>query len=934
MKNTMKISPDPVRQPAVIPGDSLRRAVFEKLMLLGCCATIGCTELSVEQEPGQEPSKDAVQTTVVKTEDLTLTRMSPNGALSLNGIDLNGIDLNGIDLNGIDLNGIDLNGIDLNGIRLNGIDLNGIDLNGIDLNGIDLNGIDLNGIDLNGIDLNGIDLNGIDLNGIDLNGIDLNGIDLNGLRLNGIDLNGVKLSGIELGGIGINGIRLNGMALSGINLNGAKLNGTVMTATQLSNFKLALSYVTRCALPAAQCVTVTDVDGASTYAMCGESGLDPNWNTNLPQSVGNEQLVTECVIDIATHDSAHPGNTVAHTNQEAQILKDFFTHAVYCALPAGTCVASTYIDGSVYQSCGSQGLDPAWLNGPATQGTVAGQVAACVTSQATAHGDVWSNYREKFKKVLQYATECALRTDQSISVTDWNGQALTWQGSLGLADWWKTAPLSPAPAPKTATAGEELVSACLMARSNAFGKTVSISLRARPELSPTAPEATAYARHEGAFMGNLFSATSVVRSCSASGGTGWVWDASTNAGFSAGRQCAEGSTCGFEYLGPCTSICNIKPGVGGETMFDECAGNANVVNAFLHSVATFDVNDAVKSYSTITGSDDAPTVATGDFNSDGNVDLAIENNYSSLIVRLGTSTGTFAADVTYNLGTGVRARAVVAKDLNKDGKIDLVTANQTSLSVLLGNGDGTFAAATTYSVTSSAGLSASVTIADFNADGKQDLAVTLTSGYGLFLGTGTGTFGTQTTITGGSAPQSITAGDYNGDGKIDLASAFANGPTVYVTWGNGNGTFGTTTSFSVGSASARPRSLTTGDFNGDGKADLAVAVGIDNVVLVMLGQANGTFTSTDYSIAGSDEVVFVGAAYLDGNTVRDLFVVRGSSVVVLSGGSGGTFTATNTTNVGEATRYVVAAHFDRDATWRLDMITSSDSGRLVQMNGV
>jgi hypothetical protein len=389
-------------------------------------------------------------------------------------------------------------------------------------------------------------------------------------------------------------------------------------------------------------------------------------------------------------------------------------------------------------------------------------------------------------------------------------------------------------------------------------------------------------------------------------------------------------------MGPCASICNIKPGVGGETMFDECAGNANVVNAFLYSVAAYDVNDSVRSYSSITGStSDAPMVATGDFNNDGNLDLAIENNSTSVIVRLGTSAGSFAADVTYNLGAGVHVRAVVAKDLNKDGKLDLVTANQTSLGVLLGNGDGTFAASTTYAVTGAAGAAASVAIADFNADGKLDLVTNLaTSGYGLFLGTGTGTFGSQTTITGGTAPQSITAGDFNGDGKIDIASAYASGPTVYVTWGNGNGTFGATDSVSVGSASARPRSLTAGDFDGDGRADLAVAVSTDNVVRVMLGQANGTFNATNYAIAGTGDMTYVGVAYLDGNTARDLFVVRGSSVVVLAGGSGGTFSVTNTTDVGESTSFVVAGHLDRDATWRLDMIASSDAGRLVQMNGV
>ena len=762
MSNTTKTSPDPVNQPAIILGDSLRHgAVFGKVALMSCFTLLGCATLDDQPEPADEIKVSQPKTTVVQAEGMTLERLSPNG------LTLNGIELNGIELNGIELNGIELNGIELNGIQLNGIELNGVGLNGIELNGIELNGIELNGIELNGIELNGIELNGIELNGIELNGIELNGIELNALRLNGIELNGIELNGIELNGIGLNKVRLNGISLEGLKLNTAKFNGAPLTTTQMSDLKLALSYVTKCALTTSQCVTVTDVNGVSTYQLCGQHGLDPTWNSNLPASVANEQAVTECVMNLADNDVANPSNVVSHINQEAPLVKDFFDHAVYCALPAGTCVTATDVDGvSTYQVCGSQGLDPAWLSGPPTAGPVAGAVSSCVTAQATTHGDAWADYRERFKTVLKYATQCALRADQSVTVTDWNGSALTWQGSFGLADWWTTAPLNPAPSPKAAAAGEELVSACLMARTNALGKSVSVSVRARPELTATGTELTNYARHEGAFMGNLFSATPVAQACSGSGGGNWLWDPTTNAAMAAGRQCAEGTTCGFEYVGACTSVCTVKPGVNGETLFDNCSGNSNVVNTFLYSVTTFSVNTTTNlpANTTVTGSDDAPMVATGDFNNDGNLDLAVENNYASLSVRLSDGAGGFATPVVYNLGTGVRARTVIAKDLNADGRLDLVTANQDSLSVLLGNGDGTFATPTKYTVTTAAGTSASVAAADFNADGKLDLVTNLTSGFAVFFGNGNGTFGAQNNRTGGSSHHSVVVGDFNGDG--------------------------------------------------------------------------------------------------------------------------------------------------------------------------
>jgi uncharacterized protein YjbI with pentapeptide repeats len=920
MRNTTKNALDNLNQGVVIPGDSHgSRVVFLlHILLLGGLSVPGCDVTAVD-----EPEIGSAETALVGTNRLTANRLSPNG------IGLNGIGLNGIGLNGIGLNGIGLNGIGLNGVSVNGIGLNGIGLNGIGLNGIGLNGIGLNGIGLNGIGLNGIGLNGIGLNGIGLNGVIINGIGLNAIRLNGIGLNGIGLNGIGLNGIGLNGVRLNGLSLDGIKLSTAKLDGTTLTGPQMSDLKLALSYVVKCALPSSQCVTVTDVNG-STYQLCGAFGLDTTWNTDIATSVTREEAVTQCVIDSASND----GHTVTHTNQERLIVKDFFNHAVSCALPQGTCVTATDTDGSTFAMCGSQGLDPAWQFGPPTGGAVAEQVASCVTTQASAHGDSWIDYRAQLKTVLQYAAECALRPDQSVTVTDWNGQALTWQGSLGLADWWNTAPLSPAPAGRPAAAGEELVSACLMARSNANGRSVSISLRARPELAADPAEAAAYGRHEGAFMGNLFSANPVAKSCSGPGGSGWLADPATNAPMTAGRDCAASGTCGFEYVGSCATVCNVKPGLG-QPLFDECAGNSHVVNTFLYSAGGFDIDDTARTYQQVAGSSgDAPVVAAGDFNGDGLADLAIENNNRSVIVRLGKPEGGYAADVTYDLGGAAAVKSVLAIDLDADGDLDLVTANLDSLSVLLGNGDGTFGTAVRHPVANASGFQASVAAADFNNDGKIDLAAALASGVGVFLGNGDGTFGAQINTGAGAFPHSLTAADFNGDGKIDLASAYSSGASVFVSWGNGNGVFGPTSTLSVGTSSGRARSLTAGDFNGDGRADLAVAVSVDHKVRMLFGQSNKTFTSQTYSIAGAGDTTFVGAAYLDGDAARDLVVVRGASILVYSGSAGGALTLAGTFDAGEAVHHVAVGHFDRDSLWRLDLLASSGNGRLVQMNGL
>jgi hypothetical protein len=125
----------------------------------------------------------------------------------------------------------------------------------------------------------------------------------------------------------------------------------------------------------------------------------------------------------------------------------------------------------------------------------------------------------------------------------------------------------------------------------------------------------------------------------------------------------------------------------------------------------------------------ASSVATGDFNKDGKLDLAVVNSASNNIsILLGNHNGTFQAHVDYPVGT--QPSSVAIGDFNGDGKVDLAVSNENcpsspcgpgSLSILLGKGDGTFQPAVEYSTGGEAPYS--VVVADFNRDGKLDLAV-------------------------------------------------------------------------------------------------------------------------------------------------------------------------------------------------------------------
>ncbi|MFZ5798561.1 MAG: LamG-like jellyroll fold domain-containing protein, partial [Thermodesulfobacteriota bacterium] len=166
-------------------------------------------------------------------------------------------------------------------------------------------------------------------------------------------------------------------------------------------------------------------------------------------------------------------------------------------------------------------------------------------------------------------------------------------------------------------------------------------------------------------------------------------------------------------------------------------------------------------------------LAAGNFNGDGHVDLAV-TMYDSNAVRifLNSGAGTFTEAAGSPVTVGATPLRVAAADLDRDGADDLAVTNYggNTMSVLLGNGDGTFSAAPGSPLATGAGPVGLIAV-DMDQDGNPDVVLTndSSSTFSLFAGNGDGTFQPRQDYGTGAGPNSLVSNDFNGDGKPDLA---------------------------------------------------------------------------------------------------------------------------------------------------------------------
>ena len=356
------------------------------------------------------------------------------------------------------------------------------------------------------------------------------------------------------------------------------------------------------------------------------------------------------------------------------------------------------------------------------------------------------------------------------------------------------------------------------------------------------------------------------------------------------------------------------------------------------------------------------TILIDDFNGDHRADFLVVNRWSwDVAVHLGNGDGTFQAGVRYtgpdNIG------GVVLADMDGDGHSDMVGVGRTGIVILHGNADGTFAN------TSSGGSSYGglvLAVFDFDGDGVLDIATATTSGIVMLRGNGNLTFSPVGTFLAGPPEYSAALADFNGDDRRDFAVIAPGGIALLL--GQSNGALKTFDTYDLGesvshvsvadfnndgfpdiavdvsekkgrlllgtgggefnlapdtiqgpSGDSIGDHILTGDFNGDGKADIFFFGGITSGGTAFYGNGDSTF-SDPVRVEGFGMVGFGAAAVADlnGDGKSDIVLMTYESFAVLLGQANKTFTLLTDYQWGGV--FVPPAFGDFDEDGRLDMV--------------
>jgi hypothetical protein len=346
---------------------------------------------------------------------------------------------------------------------------------------------------------------------------------------------------------------------------------------------------------------------------------------------------------------------------------------------------------------------------------------------------------------------------------------------------------------------------------------------------------------------------------------------------------------------------------------------------------------------------DPAVLAAADFNEDGKLDLVVASGLANVVcVLLGNGDGTFQQPVEYAAGTGPSGLAIA--DFNGDGKLDLAVADSNcpqmpcssgAVSVLLGNGDGTFGAPVSYTVGIGPGA---IAVGDFSGAGRLDLAAVNSCGndpdcgssspgtISVLLGNGDGSFEPHVDYTTGSGPYALAVGDFNADGKLDLAEGNYYDYTIGTLLGNGDGTFQQPIDSSLPFGYMPTGIVVAGSLGGYAPALATVTDGLSPQVWLGAG-SSGFWAFGKSDPAGLMAAQALLTADLNGDGILDLatsgFGASGGEVSVLLGQAGGGFAPFAGYLAGNYAQALATADFNGDG--RLDLASAGNADNTVSI---
>lgn len=333
-------------------------------------------------------------------------------------------------------------------------------------------------------------------------------------------------------------------------------------------------------------------------------------------------------------------------------------------------------------------------------------------------------------------------------------------------------------------------------------------------------------------------------------------------------------------------------------------------------------------------------LAAGDFNQDGNLDLAVNSEgFDHVAILLGDGNGGFT--LAGHFSTDTLPKGLQVGDVNGDGYLDIVSCTSWGYDniVLLGDGTGAFHAASPPNEIDAEGEPVRCLLRDFNRDGRLDLAVGAPDDgkIQIYFGDGKGNFpAPPTEIEGVPNAFGMASGDLNGDGNLDMAIVCPSKPPgsaqVAILLGDGSG------NFSVRSVpvTGQPVSVQVGDLNGDGKLDLVVAGAVPgnssgNFIITFLGDDTGQFSLKQFLRLGSGSLkgdIALGDFNEDGNldvafpqSSLQIPGERGTKVLIFFGDGTGDLTAGPVLTVGQEPHTVINVDLNHDG--HLDLAVSN-----------